>query len=83
MHFSLEPDVTRLVDAGLVAPDWNAGPNKGIVTDSVVVFVVRKGNPKGITGWDDLVKPGVEHRHPEPGLVRLREVEHPRRLRPA
>ena len=57
---SLEPDVTRLVDAGLVADDWNAGPHKGMVTDSVVVLAVRKGNPKGIEGWDDLVKPGVE-----------------------
>jgi sulfate transport system substrate-binding protein len=57
---SLEPDITRLVDADLVADDWNAGPEKGMVTDSVVVFAVRKGNPKGIKGWDDLVKPGVE-----------------------
>ena len=48
MHFSIAPDVTRLVDAGLVAKDWDAGPNKGIATDSVVVLVVRKGNPKNI-----------------------------------
>ena len=81
VHFSLEGDVTRLVKAGLVADDWNAGPNKGIVTHSVVVIVVRKGNPKDITGWDDLVKPGVEHRDPEPGLVGLGALEHPRRLR--
>jgi sulfate transport system substrate-binding protein len=58
--FSLEPDMSKLVDAGLVASDWNAGQYKGIVTDSVVVFVVRKGNPKHITGWDDLVKPGIK-----------------------
>src|SRR5215213_11876525 len=32
--FSLEPDMTKLVDAGLVASDWNAGPTKGMVTDS-------------------------------------------------
>jgi sulfate transport system substrate-binding protein len=57
---SLEPDITRLVDADLVADDWSAGPEKGMVTDSVVVFAVRKGNPKGIKTWEDLVKPGVE-----------------------
>ncbi|MCW2840799.1 MAG: sulfate transporter substrate-binding protein [Aeromicrobium sp.] len=67
VHFSLTPDVTRLVDAGLVAKDWNAGPNKGIVTDSVVVLVVRKGNPKNITGWDDLAKPGIGIVTPNPG----------------
>ena len=67
VHFSITPDVTRLVDAGLVAKDWNAGPNKGIVTDSVVVLVTRKGNPKKITGWDDLAKPGVGIVTPNPG----------------
>ncbi len=64
--FSLEPDITRLTDEGLVDADWNAGANKGMVTDSVVVFVVRKGNPDGIKTWDDLVKPGVEVISPNP-----------------
>src|SRR4029453_15466745 len=45
---SLEPDMTKLVDDGLVAKDWNANQYKGMVTDSVVVFVTRKGNPKNI-----------------------------------
>jgi sulfate transport system substrate-binding protein len=67
VHFSLEGDVTRLVDAGLVAKDWNTGPTKGILTQSVVSIVVRKGNPKHIEGWDDLVKPGVEVVTPNPG----------------
>lgn len=67
VHFSLEGDVTRLVDAGLVASDWNAGPTKGIVSTSVVVIAVRKGNPKGITGWDDLVEPGIGIVTPNPG----------------
>ena len=66
VNFSLEGDVTRLVDGGLVADDWNAGPKKGIVADSVVVIVVRKGNPKHIEGWDDLVKPGVGIVTPNP-----------------
>ena len=58
--FSLEPDVTRLVKEGIVAADWNEDPYAGNVTDSVVVLVVRKGNPKNITGWADLTKPGIE-----------------------
>jgi len=64
--FSLEPDVTRLVDAGLVAADWNAGPHHGMVTDSVVVFVVRKGNAKHIKGWADLIRPGIQVVTPNP-----------------
>jgi sulfate/thiosulfate transport system substrate-binding protein len=67
VHYSLESDVTRLVDEGLVAEDWKDTPTKGIATSSVVVFVVRKGNPEGIETWDDLVKPGVEIITPNPG----------------
>src|SRR5215203_4369157 len=63
---SLEPDMTKLVDAGLVAKDWNADAHKGMITDSVVVLVTRKGNPKNIRTWDDLVKPGVEVITPNP-----------------
>jgi sulfate/thiosulfate transport system substrate-binding protein len=63
--FSLAPDVERLVEAGLVEEAW-AGDYKGMVTNSVVVFAVRKGNPKGITTWDDLVKDGVEVIEPNP-----------------
>ena len=66
VEFSLEPDMTRLVDAGLVAKDWNQNQYEGFVTKSVVVLVVRKGNPKGITGWTDLTKPGVEVIEPNP-----------------
>ena len=64
--FSLEPDITRLVKDKLVAPDWANNSHKGIVTDSVVVFVVRTGNPKHIQTWSDLVKPGVEVITPNP-----------------
>ena len=66
VNFSLEPDVTKLVQAGLVSSAWNAGPTHGFVTNSVVVFIVRKGNPKHITTWDDLVKPGVKVITPNP-----------------
>ena len=64
--FSLEPDVTRLVDAGLVAKDWASTPSKGLVTTSLVSFIVRKGNPKNIKTWDDLIKPGVTVLTPNP-----------------
>ena len=64
--FSLEPDMTRLVEPGIVPTDWNAGEHQGMVTDSVVVFMVREGNPEGIEGWDDLVREGVEVITPNP-----------------
>jgi sulfate/thiosulfate transport system substrate-binding protein len=64
--FSLEPDMTRLVKGGKVAESWNQNPYNGMVTNSVVVFIVRKGNPKGIKTWDDLTKPGVEVLTPNP-----------------
>lgn len=68
VHFSLETDMTRLVDEGLVAPDWKEQtPTNGIATSSVVVFVVREGNPLGIDSWDDLVQDGVEVLTPNPG----------------
>lgn len=66
VSFSIEPDVTRLVKAGLVAEDWNATPNKGLVTTSVVSFIVRKGNPKNIRTWDDLLKDDVKVLTPNP-----------------
>ena len=67
VHYSLETDVTRLVGEGLVAENWKDNPTKGIATSSVVVFVVREGNPEGIETWDDLVEPGVEIITPNPG----------------
>jgi sulfate/thiosulfate transport system substrate-binding protein len=64
--FSLEPDITRLIDAGLVDETWNQDDYDGMVTDSVVVFVVREGNPEGIQTWDDLLREGVEVITPNP-----------------
>jgi sulfate/thiosulfate transport system substrate-binding protein len=66
VSFSVEPDMTRLVEAGLVSPDWNKTPTKGLVTTSVVSFIVRKGNPKHIRTWDDLLRPGVQVLTPNP-----------------
>jgi len=64
--FSLEPDITRLIKAGLVDEDWNAGEHKGMVTDSVVALAVRPGNPKKIAGWDDLLRDDVQTVTPNP-----------------
>lgn len=66
VNFSVEPDVSKLVDKGLIAADWNAGAHKGIAFGSVVTIVTRKGNPKNIKTWDDLLKPGIEIVTPNP-----------------
>jgi sulfate transport system substrate-binding protein len=64
---SLAPDVDYLVKKNLVPKSWqSANKYHGIVSNSVVVFVVRDGNPKHITGWGDLVKPGVQVITPNP-----------------
>jgi sulfate/thiosulfate transport system substrate-binding protein len=66
VNFSVEPDITRLVKAGKVAEDWNADVTKGIPFGSVVSLVVRKGNPRNIKTWDDLLQPGLEVISPSP-----------------
>ncbi len=64
--FSLETDMTRLVDAKIVAPTWNSDEHKGMITNSVVSLVTRKGNPKNIKTFADLAKPGVDVITPNP-----------------
>jgi sulfate transport system substrate-binding protein len=64
---SLTPDLDNIAKAGLVDESWKSGANKGIVSRSVVVIAVRKGNPKGIKGWADLTKPGVGIVTADPG----------------
>jgi sulfate/thiosulfate-binding protein len=66
VEFSLEPDMTRLVDADIVAPDWNKNQYNGIVTDSVVTLMVRPGNPKNIHSFEDLARDDVEVIDPNP-----------------
>jgi sulfate transport system substrate-binding protein len=66
VFLSLEPDMTSLVQSKLVARSWNTNEYKGILTRSVVCFVVREGNPKKIRTWDDLIKPGVQVVTPNP-----------------
>lgn len=61
-------DIDVLADSGgLLAADWQQRlPNASTPYSSTVVFVVRKGNPKGIRGWDDLVRPDVKVMTPNP-----------------
>lgn len=63
---SLEADIDRIVEAGLITHDWKARPNGGMVTNSVVAFAVREGNPRGIRDWPDLVQGGLEILTPDP-----------------
>jgi sulfate/thiosulfate-binding protein len=66
VELSLAPDMDQLVKAGIVDAKWSKQSYKGMVTDSVVVFVVRDGNPKHIRTWDDLLRPGVQVLTPNP-----------------
>ncbi len=66
LNFSLAPDMNKLVKAGIVSSKWSATPTEGMVTNSIVSFVVRKGNPKHITNWASLVKSGVQVITPNP-----------------
>jgi sulfate transport system substrate-binding protein len=66
VNFSTASDMQKLVPK-FVSSGWNANTvTKGMVTDSVVVFVVPKGNPDHITTWADLLKPGVRIFTPNP-----------------
>ncbi|PXW32474.1 UNVERIFIED_CONTAM: sulfate transport system substrate-binding protein [Williamsia faeni] len=68
VNFSVAPDITRLVKAGVVDKDWaEQYPNGSTPFGSVVALVVREGNPKNIQTWDDLLKPGVQVVTPNPG----------------
>jgi sulfate transport system substrate-binding protein len=66
IHLPIEPDMTRLVDAGIVSPDYANTEYNGGTQNSVVVFAVRPGNPEGIKSWDDLVTGDVEIITPNP-----------------
>jgi sulfate/thiosulfate-binding protein len=63
---SLEADIIRIQEAGLITHDWKAAQDNGMISTSVVAFAVRKGNPKGIKDWGDLAKDGVEVLTPNP-----------------
>ena len=66
VNFALETDVTRLVDAGLVSKDWQNNKYKGIVTNSVVSIVTRKGNPEGVKSFQDIIDKNLKVVTPNP-----------------
>jgi sulfate transport system substrate-binding protein len=66
VHFSQGGDMTRLVESGDVAPDWDKQRFGGIAQKSVVVIVTRKGNPEGIESFDDLIENDVDVITPNP-----------------
>ncbi|CAH2601296.1 sulfate/thiosulfate ABC transporter periplasmic binding protein Sbp [Rhodovastum atsumiense] len=65
---ALEPDIDAIVDrSGLIAPGWRGElPNRSVPYTSTIVFLVRKGNPKQIRDWPDLIRPGVAVITPNP-----------------
>ena len=64
---ALWSDTNAVAKAGLLPLDWPTKlPNNSLPYTSTIVFVVRKGNPKGIKDWPDIVKPGVEIVTPNP-----------------
>ncbi|MDB5297120.1 MAG: cysP, partial [Phycisphaerales bacterium] len=57
---ALGHDISAIEKVGLIQPGWQAEfPQNSSPYTSTIVFVVRKGNPKGVKDWADLVKPGV------------------------
>jgi len=63
---SLESDIDKIAEAGLITHDWRSKPNQGMVSTSIVVIAVRTGNPKGIKDWADLTQPGFNVLTPDP-----------------
>jgi sulfate/thiosulfate transport system substrate-binding protein len=64
---ALAYDVDEISDRGLIAPGWAQRlPHNAAPFTSTIVFLVRKGNPKAIKDWDDLVKPGIKVVTPNP-----------------
>ena len=67
MTLALAYDVDAISKAGLITPGWiKFLPNNSAPYTSTIVFLVRKGNPKGIKDWNDLVKPGIQVITPNP-----------------
>jgi sulfate transport system substrate-binding protein len=64
---ALEGDINKIAAKGLIAKDWKSKlPDNSTPYTSTIVFLVRKGNPKGIKDWGDLVKDGLEVITPNP-----------------
>lgn len=64
---ALAYDIDAIAEKGLIKPGWQKElPHNSSPYTSTIVFLVRKGNPKGIKNWDDLIKPGVSVITPNP-----------------
>jgi sulfate/thiosulfate-binding protein len=63
---SLEGDIDKIAEAGLITHNWKSKPNGGMISDSIVVIAVRPGNPKGIKDWADLAQAGLNILTPDP-----------------
>ena len=67
VSLALAYDIDAIADHKLLSPDWQKKlPHNSTPYTSTIVFLVRKGNPKGIKDWNDLVKPGVAVITPNP-----------------
>ena len=81
MTLALAYDVDAIAKAGLIAAGWQKRlPHNTCPYTSTIVFLVRKGNPKGIKDWGDLARPGVSVITPEPQDLGRRALELPRGL---
>jgi sulfate transport system substrate-binding protein len=63
---AMAPDIERIAAEKLITHDWKARPHGGMVTNSIVVIAVRKGNPAGIKDWTDLTRSGLNVLTPDP-----------------
>jgi sulfate transport system substrate-binding protein len=63
---SLEGDIDKIAEAGLITHDWKANAQHGMVSTSIVVIALRQGNPKGIKDWADLTQSGLNVLTPDP-----------------
>jgi sulfate/thiosulfate transport system substrate-binding protein len=63
---SLEGDIDKIAQAGLITHDWKGEPHGGMVSDSIVVLAVRPGNPKKVLDWADLTRSGLNVLTPDP-----------------
>jgi sulfate/thiosulfate-binding protein len=63
---SLEGDIDKIAQAGLITHNWKAAPHGGMVSTSIVVLAVRPGNPKKVLDWPDLTRPGLNVLTPDP-----------------
>ena len=75
---ALEYDISAIEDAGMIDAGWKEElPDDSAPYTSTIVFLVRKGNPKNIQDWDDLVRDDVDVDHTKPKDIRRGQMELP------